>query len=215
MIDLPKTIALFGGTFDPIHLGHLSVAKTIQAQFHFSSFLFLPAHVPVHKQAEASISQRLDMMKLALDAVPIEHANLCLLEVNRTAPSYTIDTLREFRHLYPDTSISLILGWDSFLNLPEWYQFEELLSFCHFLVINRPRVVGQLNDRLHSLTQMHQTDDFSKLQSTPCESIYFFNAGLHEICSSEIRDQVRNHHSLDGLVPKAVETYIQQNQLYL
>jgi nicotinate-nucleotide adenylyltransferase len=210
-----KSIALLGGTFDPIHLGHLSIAQTIQTQFHFSSFLFLPAHLPVHKQADASISQRVDMINLVLEAMPIEHASLCLQEVNRSAPSYMIDTLRELRQIHPNTAISLILGWDSFLSLPDWHQFESLLSFCHFLVINRPRVVWQLNDTLQSFIQKHQTDEFSKLQIESCGLIYFFHAGLYEISSSEIRERVRHHQSIQDMVPKAVETYIRAHKLYL
>ncbi len=209
-----NNIALFGGTFNPIHLGHLKIATAIQTQFHFSSFLFLPARKPVHKGASTSASHRVEMLNLALQAMPITAASICLDEINRTTPSYTVETLKQLRKGSAPLSITLILGWDAFGGLTSWHQYEKLLSLCHLLVVNRPNTDAPLPADLQALLQTHLTADSEMLKTHPYGCIYLFDAGTHDISSSELRKRIQQKQSIVDWVPAPVWEYIKKNELY-
>ncbi|MCX7115958.1 MAG: nicotinate (nicotinamide) nucleotide adenylyltransferase [Gammaproteobacteria bacterium] len=200
----PKSLLLFGGTFDPIHLGHLAIAQAVQQQFHFSSFLFLPCQLPVHKnQPSTTPEQRIHMLSLALDANPIENASICLDEIHRPTPSFTVDTLHHLRQKTdPNTPITLLIGLDAFLNFLTWHQPEIILQLSKLLVIQRPLANPTLPPSLQALLKQENN------------TITFFNAGLYEINSSTIRDHIQHKRPYRHWLPEAVGDYIEQEKLY-
>jgi nicotinate-nucleotide adenylyltransferase len=209
-----NNIALLGGTFDPIHLGHLAIANAIQTKFNFSSFLFLPCRTPVHKGVFASAHHRVEMIKLALQSTSIPAADLCLDEINRITPSYTVETLQQLRKASDPLSITMILGWDAFLGLTSWHHYEKLLSLCHLLVVNRPNADSPLPPEIQTLLQTHLINDPESLKTQAHGFIYLFDAGEHNISSTDLRQRIGKNQSVVDCVPELVWEYIKKNDLY-
>ena len=208
------TIAIFGGTFDPIHNGHLQVSLNLQNTFHFHDYFFLPCKIPVLKSnAIATNQERIDMIKLAIK----DHSkfHLDLREINRKTASYMFDTLNDFRIEYPQASISLIIGYDAFLLLPQWFKWQKILDLAHLLVINRKTFSHQSIPKiLQSLLQEHQTKNKSKILNTAAGSIILFNAGDYNLSSTAIREAIKHKLDFSKQVPLEVEQYIKQLRLY-
>lgn len=211
-------IAIYGGTFDPIHNGHIKTAIAIQNYFHFDRLLFLPCKVPVLKdKAQASATQRIDMLRIALAEQKKEnHFDLDLTEINREGPSYMIDTLKSFRQRFgDDLSITMIIGQDSFNQLPQWHLWEELITKANILVIDRPG--SNKNPESASLKQLvinHETHSPEQIKNQAFGLIYRFNAGDYDISSTKIREAIRSNHGLNDLLPSSVLEYIKTQQLY-
>lgn len=211
-------IAIYGGTFDPIHNGHIKTAIAIQNYFHFDRLLFLPCKVPVLKdKAQATATQRIDMLRIALAEQKKEnHFDLDLTEINREGPSYMIDTLKSFRQRFgDDLSITMIIGQDSFNQLPQWHLWEELITKANILVIDRPG--SNKNPESASLKQLvinHETHSSEQIKNQAFGLIYRFNAGDYDISSTKIREAIRSNHGLNDLLPSSVLEYIKTQQLY-
>ena len=191
-----KRIGISGGTFNPIHLGHLFMAQTALEKFDLEKIIFVPSFWPPHKgrQNILGASQRLEMARLAVRDNPSFEVSDA--EINRGGKSYTIDTLRYFHRQYPsDTKFFFILGYDSFADLHRWHQINELLKMVSFIVINRPG----FNPANHRIPQRKV---FSAVMP-----------GL-DISSSYIRKSLRSHKTVKYLVPESVLEYICKNNLY-
>lgn len=136
-IVLKNNLIIFGGTFDPPHLGHLNTALAVQKHMQFERFLFLPCKFPVlKKNTTASSEQRIQMLELMLLSYP--EFEIDLREIQRPTPSFMVDTLQSFRDdLGNEISITLLLGMDAFLQLPQWHAWEKILELCHLLVMKR------------------------------------------------------------------------------
>lgn len=129
-------IAIFGGSFDPIHNGHLQVSLSIQQHFKFDTYIFLPCKMPTIKPPTlANNDQRIEMIHLAIKDFP--EFKMDLREIERPTPSYMVETLESFRAELPNDSISLIMGYDAFLSLPRWYQWEKIITLSNLIIINR------------------------------------------------------------------------------
>ena len=130
-------MGIFGGTFDPIHYAHLRTAFELQQALRLKEIRFLPAGNPPHRdQPIADAKLRLEMVQLAVAGQPgflVDDR-----EVRKAGPSYSVETLAELRHEYPDRSLCLIVGMDAFLSLPKWHQWQELLQLAHLVVAHRP-----------------------------------------------------------------------------
>ncbi|OGV26579.1 MAG: nicotinate (nicotinamide) nucleotide adenylyltransferase [Legionellales bacterium RIFCSPHIGHO2_12_FULL_37_14] len=209
-----KNIALFGGTFDPIHNAHLALCAKIQASFHFQELLFLPAHIPAHKKSPHRVLDRVAMLKEALKSHPIENTSICLTEINRLTKSYTVDTLEEFRQQTPNLALTFILGFDMFLNLDTWHRPYDLLNLCNLLVLKRATVSNDLPPFSQKLLENNLTKDKLKLKTASSSNIYIFDAGQYAISSSMIRTRVKNKLSIQKFVPESVALYIKKHNLY-
>lgn len=214
---MPNLI-IYGGTFDPIHNGHINTAINIQNHFNFERFIFLPCKDPLLKNAaQASAIQRVDMIELALAYQdPAKHFSIDLTEINRDSPSYMVNTLEHFREIYgKELAITLIMGNDTFSQLPQWHHWQDILGLTNLLVINRAGYEEQ--DRpevMNNLLIKHETKDELAISQQAHGLILRFDAGHYNFSSSWVREQLREKNDLRSFVPEVVLQYIQQNNLY-
>lgn len=210
-------LIIYGGTFDPIHSGHIKTAVNIQNHFNFERFLFLPCKIPVlKKNATATAKQRIDMLELALQNLN-QNFEINLSEINRESPSYMVYSLQNFRlELGSELSITLLLGTDSFNQLPQWYNWQQLLTLANLLVIKRCGAAETvIPSELKELLVQHETFDGVALAQSRHGLIYRYDAGSFNISSSQIRKQLTEGKDISAYLPKAVFHYIRKHQLYL
>ncbi len=208
-----QAIGIFGGTFDPIHLGHLRTALELQQILNFAKIHMIPCHMPVHKQGtHANAQQRFAMVSLAT----AEEADLLAdsREIDRPAPSYMMDTLEDLREELPNTPLCLILGTDAFLRLPTWHRWEELLSLCHIVVALRPGYEFDATDAVAPLLTAHQLADSQDLHEKLAGGIFLQTITGLDISATAIRSQLEAGYNPRYLLPESVLSYIKQHNLY-
>ena len=207
------SIAIFGGTFDPVHNGHIKTNLAIQKEFNFDSYRFIPCKLPAIKPAStASAEQRVEMLHLAIKNYP--KFEIDLREINRSTPSYMVETLESLRVQYKEASITLILGYDAFSSLPKWHQWQEIIKFANLLVINRETFKLELSESLNNLMQIHLTKNKKAILKSQAGLIYIYNAGAYSISSTQIRAALKEESAVAHQLPKEVEDYIRLNRLY-
>ena len=192
-----------GGTFDPIHNGHLILAEHSRVAFGLEKVIFIPTGKPPHKEEEniSSMDYRYDMTLLAINQNPYFH--LSSIEIEREGTTYTIDTIKSLRTKYKNFEFYFIIGSDSFFNIHKWKDYEELLSLCKFIIVKRPDTDNlRLEYRVKEFNQKYR------------DSIYILEAPLIDISSTRTRNRVKRGLSIKYLVPDAVELYIKKNKLY-
>ncbi|WP_160062677.1 nicotinate-nucleotide adenylyltransferase [Psychromonas sp. L1A2] len=206
-------IGFLGGTFDPIHFGHLRPALEIQQALNLQSLYLLPNYIAPHKEKSlANTQQRIDMVKLAIQETP--ELQLNTQELLRSTPSYTIDTLKLLRQQYPETPICFIMGMDSLINFDSWYQYQEILDYCHIVVSHRPGWDPTFNEVVSALLTKHQIQNPALLHSALAGHIYFQSTSQLAISSSHIRDLLAAKRSINFLTPQSVCTYIKEQHCY-
>jgi nicotinate-nucleotide adenylyltransferase len=192
-----------GGTFDPVHLGHLAVAEEARSNLDLSEVLFLPAGHPYFKDF-ARISpapERVEMLRLALEGRAF--CKISLIEIERPGPSYAVDSVEQLKKGYGDgAEMFFIMGLDSFLSLPLWQDAERLLGLCRIVVAPRP---GPSRIDLESLER-----DLPGIT----EGTIIMTGPLMDISSTDIRERVKQGLTIKGLVPEAVAKYINEHRLY-
>lgn len=198
-----KRVGIFGGTFDPIHMGHLIVAETIMDEFHLDKVVFIPAAVPPHKlDKRISLAKHRYMMTM-LATCSNPRFQVSDMEMHRQGPSYSRDTLAQLIEEHGrDTEFYFIVGADSVENLHTWNRIDELLTMCHFIGASRP---GCMPD-MEKIAQR-----FGPL----AEKIHCLETPELEISSTEIRHRVGQKRTIRYIVPETVEQYIYKEKLYL
>lgn len=192
-----------GGTFDPVHNGHLVLAENARIKFNLDKILFIPTGKPPHKDNNYITSNihRYNMTLLAINSNP--YYFLSSIEIQREGITYTIDTIKYLKTKSNSTDFYFILGSDSLYQIHKWKDYEELLSLCNFIVAKRKGLDDRkLENRIKELSQLYNSN------------IHILESPLIEISSTEIRERVKNRLSIKYLVPKAVELYINKNNLY-
>jgi nicotinate-nucleotide adenylyltransferase len=212
-----EPIGIFGGTFDPIHFGHLRPALELQEQLGLESVHLLPCHIPPHRAApHASGAARRTMVELAIAGEP--GLRLDERELARPGPSYMVDTLRSLREEYgAQRPLCLIIGADAFLTLPSWYHWQELPQLAHIVVAHRPGWVvdeAQLDGALRPLLQQHRLERAAQLRATPAGGVLLQRVTQLAISATEIRQRVAAGGSANYLLPQPVWDYIRQHNLY-
>ena len=217
-------IGLFGGTFNPIHHCHLTIAAQIRERLALDHILFIPSGDPPHKPQDnlAPARHRLEMVRLAIADDPAFAASD--VEVRRPAKSYSIDTVRALRdHYGTGTDLSFIIGLDAFLEFPSWKQAPDLLHLCHFIVVSRTGMAfAPLADRpplpaiprqaLESLDR--RTQDRLDVPVPGGTHLTFIRLPPCDISASDIRQRIRSRMSVASLLPAPVESYIMRTRLY-
>lgn len=208
--------ALYGGTFDPIHFGHLRPVEALAQEIGLSRVLLLPNNVPPHRpQPQASAGQRVDMLRLAIQDRPL--FELDCRELARSTPSWTVATLEALRaECGPQQPLAFIIGQDSLLNLSSWHRWQELLSLCHLLVCKRPGYPAEMaTAEMQAWLESHVTGDSQRLHQQPAGHIWLADTPLLDISATEIRQRRQQGLSCEHLLPSAVIDYIDRQGLYL
>ena len=208
-----RLIGILGGTFDPIHNGHLHVATSLLKQLPLDEVRLLPCYLPVHRTAPiASPEHRLAMTKLACDSIP--KVSVDEHEMKRQGPSYMIDTLRDLKTEHFSDHLCLIIGQDAFQTFDEWHHWKKILDYCHLIIVSRPQSSNQTNEPLKTFVNYHETKEFSALASTPTGKIFFCEIPPLNISATQLRDQLAQHQYNDKAIPQRVFQYILQYHLY-
>jgi nicotinate-nucleotide adenylyltransferase len=206
-------IGIFGGTFDPIHYGHLRTAFEMLQALRFAEVRFVPSGDPPHRgKTYAPAGLRLEMVRAATAMEASFVVDDC--ELQRAGPSYSVDTLAAIRRQNPAASLSLIVGMDAFLGLTGWHRWEEILRLAHIVVAHRPGWRAPDIGPLGELMSEHGTHRIDDLHEQPGNRIYIHAVTQLEISSTEIRDLVRAGRDPRFLMPDVVRDIIVMSHCY-
>lgn len=207
-------IGLLGGTFNPIHYGHLRLAQEMADALQLDQVRLIPSAHPPHRPPPAANSeQRVAMVELAIAGNP--RLMVDTREVQRSGYSYTIDTLISLRQELGDkVGLYWLLGSDAWLGLPSWHRWQELLAYCHLVIAQRPGAQPEPAAALQLLLHAHQTDNRLQLFQQPYGLIYRHDITALAISATHIRDTLAQGDSAQYLLPDAVLEYIHDQRLY-
>jgi nicotinate-nucleotide adenylyltransferase len=214
-MNAAERVGLFGGTFDPIHVGHVETALTARRSLGLDRVIVLPARVPPHRplQPVASPYHRFAMAALAVNG--IEGLAASDIDLRAPGPSYTADTLTRFQEQWALTraQIFFITGADAFAEIETWHRYPEVLDLANFVAVSRPGFPAEaLRQRLPALAPRMEAAPGAGTAESP--AIFLVNAPTPEVSSTDIRRRLRSGETLAGLVPAAVARHITQHGLY-
>jgi nicotinate-nucleotide adenylyltransferase len=211
-------LAVIGGTFNPIHYGHLRAAEEVRESLGVDKILFIPASTPPHKTGEPGVppAARLEMVRLAVEDNP--GFEVSDIEIKRGGRSYTIDTVRSLKSEGTvSLKVFLVIGSDSFNDITTWCEYEELLRLASFVVVTRPgyavKTPGEVLP-VELARKFWYDSSAGVFMNSDGNTITYQPTTLFDISSSEIRDKVREGKSIRYLLPRAVEDYIRARRLY-
>lgn len=206
-----KLIGVFGGTFDPVHYGHLKTGRRVLEQTGLDELRLVPCYQPVHRApAVANAQQRLTMLQLAIEEFPgfiVDDR-----ELRRGGSSYTFDTLEELRRDYPDAVLCLLIGMDAFLGFTTWHRWREILNLAHLLVMARSGYT--VSGDVAGLCEIHRLQNAEELRQRKHGGILFVVTPEEDISSTTIRAYLQQGLDVQGLLPAAVERRIREQSLY-
>ncbi len=198
-------IGIYGGSFDPVHLGHLQTATSIKNELSIDRLFMLPCFEPVHKNSlHYTSQQRLQMLNLAIK----EFTNLEIdtQEILRGGSSFMIDTLLDLKESFKDESICLIIGMDSFINFKTWKNWDEFSKLIHLIVLPRDGVQPVSK----TLITFETVENIDKLKSNSSGHLYFSNSQMIDISSSAIRGKIAANQNLDNLLPISIINFLKK-----
>ena len=208
------SVVIFGGTFDPVHYGHLRAAEEIREKLAMDRFHLLPCGQPPHRDSPlASPAQRVDMLRLAVggdDGFTID-----TLEVDRPGPSFMVDTLESMRAAYPESPLALVIGQDAANSLDRWHRWRELPQLAHLVIMSRHGDTAAYAPEVNRvLSEAKATDSEELMQERAGKFIQVAIDSL-AVSASGIREMIRSGKSARFLLPDPVLDYIHRNGLYL
>lgn len=197
-----RKVGIMGGSFDPIHLGHLVVANEVLNIHSLDEIIFVPTGNPPHKNGlKADSFHRLLMVNMAV--LSNDKFKVSDFEINNSEKSYTLNTLKKFHKLYENTEFFFITGSDAVIDLPNWYEPDEILKLCTFIAVSRPGIsIDEVNNKINEIK--HKYDGNIELLQVP----------MLQISSTDIRRRFNMGISAKYLLPDTVEQYIIKNKLY-
>ena len=197
-----KKYGIFGGSFNPIHYGHLMICEYIKEEMGPDKVIFIPTGNPPHKELEVSAEDRYEMVRLAISPNP--DFEISDIETTRVKKSYTVDTIRELKKIYKEEKLYFLIGLDSLFQLKTWMKIRDLSQEIEFVVALRP---GYLDKE-----EINKEIDF--LRENFGTKINLIKTPLYEISSTDLRDRIREGKSLRYLIPKKVLDYIEESGFY-
>jgi len=210
-------IAIYGGSFDPFHLGHLVPTVRAQETFHFEAVYFVPAGAPPHKDAAplTPVTHRLAMVAMA--TLPYDGFFTSDDEVFASRPNYSVHTVRRYQEKFPEHTMYFILGSDSFSQIATWEQWEELVDLVHLVVLHRAHMWG--DDLVRRIPQrlvprLVQVEPFAEVPDPEELTVYLLNHEPFPISGTSIRNRQRRGQPIRELVPHEVHSYIEKYRLY-
>lgn len=210
---MTKRIGILGGTFNPVHIGHLRSALEVAEQMQLDELRLIPSARPPHRELpEVSAQQRLALVRLAVEnAAPLQVDDR---ELKRERPSYSIETLESLRaELGPQAQLFMLLGWDAYCGLPTWHRWQELLDYCHLLVLQRPDADTEAPNILRNLQAARSVSDPLAITAAHGQIAFVWQTPL-AISATQIRHLLASGQSARFLVPDAVLAYIDAHGLY-
>lgn len=199
---MKRKVGIMGGSFDPIHLGHLVVANEVLNIYKLDEIIFVPTGDPPHKKGlKAESFHRLLMVNMAV--LSNDKFSVSDIEIKNPGKSYTLNTLRELKKLYPDTEFYFITGTDAVIDLPSWHEPEEVLKLCSFIAVSRPGISSE-----------EVKNKINEIQKKYGGTIELLQVPMLQISSTNIRERFALGISAKYLLPQAVEQYIIKNELY-
>jgi nicotinate-nucleotide adenylyltransferase len=209
-----RHIGILGGTFDPIHNGHIRLAIEAQEQLKLDEIKLIPVNIPPHRSIPiVSPAHRLAMMELAIKNEPTLDIDRRELESENI--SFTINTLKSLRLEFPDDALYLIVGRDAFNKIDSWKDWQELLHYAHIIVANRPNeLTNNISTELQNWIDKHQISDQTRLKNKLSGHIYFIDIPMLDISSSMIRQYYSEQKTVNSLLPTLIQEYIKDNHLY-
>ena len=214
-----RRIGVFGGTFDPVHDGHLKPAAQAAAAFGLDELVFVPAGNPPHKLEEPRTAFAHRFAMLALATQDDDRLLVSEIELGREGPTYTVDTLDLFRRRYAAADLYFLMGSDSFAQIGTWHRWEALLPLANLVVLRRPLVWGdELMARAPEPLRPHATrverGATAAVGAASAHRVYLLDHEPYEISSTEVRERVRSGRPIGDLTPAAVGRYITKHRLY-
>ena len=197
-----KKYGIFGGSFNPIHYGHLMICEYIKEEMGLDKVIFIPTGNPPHKELELSAKDRYEMVRLAISPNP--DFEISDIETIRVKKSYTVDTIRELKKIYKEEKLYFLIGLDSLFQLKTWMKIGDLSQEIEFVVALRP---GYLDRE-----EVNKEIDF--LRENFGTKVNLIKTPLYEISSTDLRDRIREGKSLRYLIPKKVLDYIEESGFY-
>ncbi|MDU5185342.1 MAG: nicotinate-nucleotide adenylyltransferase [Peptoniphilus harei] len=197
-----KKYGIFGGSFNPIHYGHLMICEYIKEEMGLDKVIFIPTGNPPHKELELSAEDRYEMVNLAISPNP--DFEISDIETTRVKLSYTVDTIRELKEIYKEEKLYFLIGLDSLFQLKTWKKIEDLSQEIEFVVALRPGYIDkkEINNEIDFLRENFGT------------KINLIKTPLYEISSTDLRDRIHEGKSLRYLIPKKVLDYIEESGFY-
>jgi len=215
-------IGIYGGTFDPIHYGHLRPALDVVEALGLEKCHFVPCSIPHHRSLpSANSAQRLEMVAVAIKSEA--RFQLDPREINRDGISYTIDTVQSIRsEVTKEQTLCLIIGIDAFIKLDQWHQWKDIFNLCHIVVTHRPGwdietllESNQVSIELGNMILNHRVEDKVELQNSPYGKIMFQSVTQLDISSTRIRTLLGSNNSIRFLLPDDVITVIKNQNIYV
>jgi len=206
-------IGLLGGTFDPVHFGHLRPALEVRQALDLDEIRLIPCHVPPHRPSPvASARQRMAMLQAAVDG----HGGFVIdaRELAREGPSYTFDTLAALREDGGGAALCLLVGMDAFRGLDSWHRWRELLDHCHLIVMTRPGAVFPEHGELGTFIRRHRISEPAALRAQAAGLLYFQEVSQLDISATRIRALLERGAAADFLLPDSVLAIIREQGLY-
>ncbi|MCX7794113.1 MAG: nicotinate-nucleotide adenylyltransferase [Thermodesulfovibrionales bacterium] len=211
------SIGILGGTFNPIHYGHLRIAEEVRERFNLSKVIFVPAGIPPFKIKESELIEshhRAEMVRLAIKSNPFfEFSDV---ELKREGPSYTVDTLEIFKKEHPDRNIYFIAGADAIADLPKWRKPERILELAEIIVVTRPDFpLTRLQNLLVYGVDRQELHKFisGEIEEFVHRPFHFIKVSAISISGSIIRTFIKKQKSIKYLLPEEVEYYIIKNRI--
>jgi nicotinate-nucleotide adenylyltransferase len=207
-------IGIFGGTFNPVHYGHLRAAEDVRKEAFLEKIIFVPSHIPPHKELADGIpsEKRLEAVRLAISGNP--NLEVSSFEVDAKGTSYSIKTIEHFSLLYK-TVPYFILGQDAFNEIMSWFDAERLFSVTHFIVISRPGARKPVLEAIMGEFAKTFKETSEGYTSMAGRDIIFIDVHPNDLSSSIIRELIKEGKPVTGLVPPAVEKYIYEERMYM
>lgn len=204
-------IGIYGGTFNPVHFGHLRTALEVGELFQLEQLRLIPCRLPPHReQPDVDGELRWQMLKLAVADTP--QLQVDRRELDRDGPSYMVDTLQSLATEYPASNLILFIGTDAFAGLEHWHRWQSLFEFAHVVVMTRP---GYQIPELSAFLQHRLVEDRNRLTENPAGLLYFQTVTALDISATNIRDLIAAGRNPKYLLPDAVIDFIRQHRLYL
>ena len=203
-------IGILGGTFNPVHYGHLRSALEVKDDFGLDEVRLIPCFQPPHReQPSVTALMRLHMLELAIKNQP--GLKIDTRELDRQGPSYMVDTLKSLRLEFPDQPLLLFIGTDAFKHLSAWHQWQQLFAYAHIVVMTRPSYQAQ---DLDDFFKARLTEDKKELAERLAGKLFFQAVTPLDISATAIRKMIAEQQNPGFLLPDAVIDYIKQNSLY-